>query len=267
LTCLDIVPAKLIKFIQVEKAFQRLNIIFCELSSLLALATSSTPDGPQRAAGGKVRRTSTSNPAPKSALSIQIKLVCQYAVRLLDGEAVTSQLGRTLTPQAYIALLSTIWSLLNTSVHGSSSPTLQAVLEHGIGTSSSAALKLPTIEFLGRIALVRVLIIHHCMVGDRLSYLSARDRAIAISRFQSRSRKRGRSKVSGVDMPPAQDPLGTWFKQFASDRGALGEFLSSLSLNKPSQTILRLLLRLKLRKSRLIDGDVMTLTENVEAFS
>jgi pre-rRNA-processing protein IPI1 len=88
------------------------------------------------------------------SLSKQTEEVSEYVIRLLRGETGISYLDRALTPQAYAGLLPTIWFLLNTGVHESSTQVLLAVIGHSIKTSSNAALKPATIEFVARIVLV-----------------------------------------------------------------------------------------------------------------
>lgn len=97
--------------------------------------------------------------APKDALSIQTQRVSAYILQLLRGEPVTGpQVKRALTPAAYAALQPAIWALLNSVAQRHpdiSSAVLHAAVEHATKTSSKAALKRLTIEFVARLILVR----------------------------------------------------------------------------------------------------------------
>lgn len=69
--------------------------------------------------------------------------------------------GRHISAQDYVALLPTLWMLLNSNVeHNSedgSADTLSALLDHGLQVSSTAAVKRPTVDFLARLILVGLL--------------------------------------------------------------------------------------------------------------
>lgn len=93
----------------------------------------------------------------QDALQARVLRVSEYVIRLLRGEvAFASQLGRPLAPAAYVALLPTIWALLNspTTVQRTSTPIFQAIVEHAVKVSSKSALKRPTIDFVARLVLV-----------------------------------------------------------------------------------------------------------------
>ncbi|KAI6007344.1 hypothetical protein EDD15DRAFT_2396785 [Pisolithus albus] len=147
--------------VKVEQAFQHLNVIYCELVSLLVLVLSlpGLELGPQGDG-----RTQSSLPHAKADKKLQIQAgsVRAYIVRLLKGEGEPDvQLPRPLTPTVYIALLPSIWALLNhldgPSIHSDevvSSTVLSAVLEHAIRTTSTSAVKHPTIEFVARLLLL-----------------------------------------------------------------------------------------------------------------
>ncbi|GLB36226.1 hypothetical protein LshimejAT787_0305140 [Lyophyllum shimeji] len=145
--------------IKIEQAFEDLNLIFCELTSLLVLATNAESIGPRRQ--GKLRQInqelSTGN-GPKGVLSMQVQGVSEYILQLLRSEPVAgSQVGRALTVGAYVALLPAIWMLLNgaSAQHQRiSSAVLHATIEHSIKTSSKSALKRLTIEFVARLVLL-----------------------------------------------------------------------------------------------------------------
>jgi pre-rRNA-processing protein IPI1 len=142
---------------QLENAFQTLNIGYCELTSLLVLRSWTAPTNHHRISDRRSRRVPTSQ-ISENRLLAQNLVVSEFVARLLKGEAVTSQLGRPLTPTAYIALLPTVWSLLNNPAtqeqDQSSAEMLQIVVEHATKTSSKSALKRLTIEFVARLILV-----------------------------------------------------------------------------------------------------------------
>jgi pre-rRNA-processing protein IPI1 len=124
---------------QTEDAFQDLNLTFCELSSLLLLSA----------------QTSTK---PNKSVSTQIVHVAAHIVNLLHGEPTNSAgaLGRPLSSQAYTALLPTIWALLASRTKANAGDALlRAVLEHAIRGSATSATKRASVEFVGRLALVR----------------------------------------------------------------------------------------------------------------
>ncbi|KAJ7706080.1 hypothetical protein B0H17DRAFT_973090 [Mycena rosella] len=137
--------------IKAEQIFQALNLIYCELTSLLIL-TSEDPS-PRRD-----KRAMQVQEGSKTSLQVQTERVSDYVVELLNGASVsTSQLGRPLTQTAYTALLPTIWSLINNAnpnLNDVSSDVLQATIEHASRVSSKSALKQVTLEFIGRIVLL-----------------------------------------------------------------------------------------------------------------
>ena len=129
--------------LQLQKAFQDLNLYYCELASLIALAT-----GPD--ASSQTRRAKK-----KDTLTAQTERVRTYIIQLLHGEPVAGQqLARALSPSAYTALLPTVWSLLNAP---EADDVLAALLDHAISVPSKTPLKLPTVAFVGRLVLVRPL--------------------------------------------------------------------------------------------------------------
>ncbi|KAJ7110117.1 hypothetical protein C8R44DRAFT_634671 [Mycena epipterygia] len=136
--------------IKAEQIFQALNLIYCELTSLLILTSETVPTRGKRAVQGQQ--------GSKDGLQVQTERVSDYVIQLLKGESLsTSQLGRPLTQTAYTALLPTIWSLINNAnpqLQSVSSDVLQATLEHASRVSSKSALKQVTIEFIARIVLL-----------------------------------------------------------------------------------------------------------------
>ncbi|KAG6829395.1 hypothetical protein H0H92_004663 [Tricholoma furcatifolium] len=146
--------------VKIEQAFQDMNLIFCELTSLLVLATNGEVSRLTRR--GKARQSNNlALPSKmKDSLPGQIQRISDYILRLLSGEAsIGSQLGRALTPAAYVSLLPAIWALLNntagsTQYQAIASAVLNATIAHSIRTSSKSALKRLTIEFIARLILV-----------------------------------------------------------------------------------------------------------------
>lgn len=138
--------------------FQELNLIYCELTSLLVLASRSSNN--IRAHRVKSRQVQATSLASERVLSIQAERVCEYVIQLLRGEpSSSSQIGRPLTSEAYNALLPTLWSLLNQpsiNQHRISNSVLQATLDHATKSSSKSAVKKCTIEFVARLVTVRL---------------------------------------------------------------------------------------------------------------
>ena len=136
---------------QIEQALQDLNIVFCELTSLLILAYTTphlAPSNPKRRDG--------------NSIPMQVSLVKDYIARLLSGISMSSHMvGRYITAQDYVALLPTLWMLLNSNMEHSDgdedADTFGALLDHGLQVSSAAAVKCPTVDFLVRLILVGIL--------------------------------------------------------------------------------------------------------------
>ncbi|KIK28472.1 hypothetical protein PISMIDRAFT_90735 [Pisolithus microcarpus 441] len=146
---------------KVEQAFQHLSVIYCELVSLLVLVLS-LPGLEPSSQGDSRTRSSLPHIKVDKKLRLQTESIRAYIVRLLKGEGEPDvQLPRPLTPTVYIALLPSIWALLNhldgPNIHLDevvSSNVLSAVLEHAIRTTSTSAVKHPTIEFVARLLLL-----------------------------------------------------------------------------------------------------------------
>lgn len=143
---------------QIEQTLQGLNLIFCELTSLLTLRNAELlPPNP-----GSRNHKSKEKSIQKSisVASLPVDRVKQYVSRLLAGEASGADgLARPLTLDAYSALLPTLWSLVN-NVGGSSGggvgeETVEVVVDHAMRIGSMGASKRATVEFVGRLMLVR----------------------------------------------------------------------------------------------------------------
>ncbi|PCH33787.1 hypothetical protein WOLCODRAFT_135324 [Wolfiporia cocos MD-104 SS10] len=217
--------------IKIEQAFQDLNLIFCELTSFLVLASPSESTSTQARSrrGRTLRSTAAQHRAPSSAARfppLQVSRVSAYVVQLLRGETPggnsQASLPRPITPAAYSALLPTIWSLLNGSeAEEDSSAVLRVVVEHAIKASSTAAVKRATIEFIGRLVLL----------DGEAEYRGA----------FSAGRNSGEAKK-----------LEEWLLHLPKTVWELG--VGSLPT---TETILRLLLRLFQRRSRLLRDEVL----------
>ncbi|KAJ8494635.1 hypothetical protein ONZ51_g2221 [Trametes cubensis] len=213
--------------IKIEQAFQDLNLIFCELSSFLVLASQIDNKRPpmQRS---KTRSTragrSLSSMEDSPAISArQIERVSQYIMQLLRGEVPTAgvqSIPRPITPQAYTSLLPTIWSLINgrhSDAGESSEQLFSAVVEHAMKASSTSAVKRHTIDFLGRLTL-----------------LDLEPEYLGLFRCGQNQDKDAKLREWIMQLPKTMWELG-------------GNHLST------TETIVRLLLRLSQRRSRLLD--------------
>ncbi|CAK5281783.1 unnamed protein product [Mycena citricolor] len=130
--------------IKVEQSLQRLNLMYCELSSLLLLSSRHQPSRRGKRA--------------VDPLQGQVERVGDFVTSLLRGEAQSSsQLGRSLNSESYLSLLPTIWALLNTDapeLRETADAVSEAVIQHAIRTSSKAASKLATIQFVSRLVVL-----------------------------------------------------------------------------------------------------------------
>jgi pre-rRNA-processing protein IPI1 len=166
---------------QVEQALQDLNVVFCELTSLPILAYSTQPVGP-------------TNSKKRDGMSVQkqVSQVKSYVARLLHGASMSLHtVGRRITTQDYMALLPTVWMLLNSNLAHSSvdedTDTLSALLDHALQVSSAAAIKRPTVDFLVRLILVGFLIFITCSPRLNRSCV-ARDSSTICWRIQAEQR-------------------------------------------------------------------------------
>jgi len=139
-----------------EQLLQGLNLSYCELTSLLVLASQAS-----LSSKGKAR-------VANDKLTAQAQRVAEYVVKALKGELVSASqpMGQTLSASAYASLLPTIWSLIN-QPHGGlgqiqslrdpdvSRTVLQAVLEHYSHTGFGSAVKKAAAEFIARLFLLQ----------------------------------------------------------------------------------------------------------------
>jgi hypothetical protein len=88
----------------------------------------------------------------------QVSQVQSYVARLLRGASISSYtVARRITAQDYMAVVPTIWMLLNSNLaHGVDEDvdTLSALLDHALQVSSTATAKRATVNFLVRLILV-----------------------------------------------------------------------------------------------------------------
>jgi pre-rRNA-processing protein IPI1 len=118
-----------------------------------------------------------------SVTSLPLDRVSEYVSLLLTGEAVSGDgLLRPLTLNAYCALLPTLWSLVNNigrSSDGSvGEETVKIVVDHAMRVGSTGASKRATVEFVGRLMLVRSFVIYSFQANPNLmSRLTAQNGA------------------------------------------------------------------------------------------
>ncbi|KAI9466113.1 hypothetical protein BJY52DRAFT_1182991 [Lactarius psammicola] len=134
--------------VQIEQILQDLNIIFCELTSLMVLACSTPP-------------VTQSNTKKRGGMSIQTQIsqVKDFVACLLRGVSMSpNTIGRQITAQEYMALLPTLWMLLNSNLDcggvDGDIDILCVLLDHARRVSSTAAAKRPTVDFLVRLILL-----------------------------------------------------------------------------------------------------------------
>ena len=160
---------------------QSLNIIHCELFSLLSLVNqsksvdttipSTNPQrnkrrGPALPTKQSKKRKLASSLSTESGLVKQGEHVKEYVIRCLRGEAKSAaQLGGTsLTAATYVSLLPTLWWLLNNEVLGNSdegslfvgNEVFDAIMKHATRTGSLSSTKRIATEFVATLVLVRL---------------------------------------------------------------------------------------------------------------
>ncbi|KXN89955.1 hypothetical protein AN958_04959 [Leucoagaricus sp. SymC.cos] len=126
--------------------FQGLNLIYCELTSLLVLRLNTISTKPRRSL------------KPSNPLITQVSIVSDYITKLLRSQTTrTSQVPHSLLPGSYLALLPSIWAIINnlyTEVSSHTTEVLQALLDHANQTVSKSSTKRLTIEFVARLILL-----------------------------------------------------------------------------------------------------------------
>lgn len=148
---------------QTEQAFENLNVIYCELTSLVVLVSSwwSSGGGREDTRMSSLSRRASLKHTKASKSDIRTEPVCSYIIRVLNGGGEAGALlPRPLTASAYIALLPSVWALLNRAPGISSdledvSPSVvSAILDHATRTTPGSAVKRLTVEFVARLLLV-----------------------------------------------------------------------------------------------------------------
>lgn len=192
-----------------EQALQDLNLIFCELTSLLLLDVSSDQQGTKRP-----KRRQAPAPSIQKALPVQIESVCDYVVKTLRGDgpghsASTASLARPISAASYSSILPTVWALLNNASSTHVDEILDAVVEHAIKTSSKSVVKRLTTDFLGRLLLVR-------------THLDLAQSATEIDRVQLETEREYRGRFQLRHLSQVQSGLEKWLTQLPKTLWELG---------------------------------------------
>ena len=124
----------------------------------MTLRNAEPPSSNPRSRNNKSKEKASQKSNPMAALPLD--RVSEYVSGLLAGEANAADgLSRPLTLAAYSALSPTLWSLVN-NVGGSSGggvgeETVKVLADHAMRIGSTGASKRATVEFVGRLVLVR----------------------------------------------------------------------------------------------------------------
>ncbi|KAI5119061.1 hypothetical protein M0805_001520 [Coniferiporia weirii] len=152
-----------------EAMFQQMNLIYCELFSLRSLATAHEDkhregmDGPIAKRRKLVHSGSKKLKASAASPSNQVARIQEYVIHCLNGSTAPSAnggtypLGQALTMQAYVALLPTLWWLLDCPANEDGDPleVLDAILQHAIKAGSASGVKMVATEFVARLVLLQ----------------------------------------------------------------------------------------------------------------
>ncbi|KAG8850568.1 hypothetical protein FRB96_009659 [Tulasnella sp. 330] len=132
-----------------EGLLNQLNILICELSSLVLLRIGD----PENERVSRIDRWSETNAGQ----------VTDWVIKVLRGQIVTGvhPMGQNLSASGYAALLPTIWSLVNdmqggrrteqTDITPQQRRVWDAVVDHGTKTSTTSTVKKLAVEFIGRV--------------------------------------------------------------------------------------------------------------------
>jgi hypothetical protein len=163
------------------------------LSLVLERAQRNSPVGSGRdeeSAAGSIEVVVTTSPISSCAPSPSLPLdrVSEYVSLLLMGEAVPGDgLLWPLTLVAYCALLPTLWSLVNNigrSSDGSvGEETVKIVVDHAMRVKSTGASKRATVEFVGRLILVRSFVIYSFQANPNLMSRLTAQNGTGVYRF------------------------------------------------------------------------------------
>jgi pre-rRNA-processing protein IPI1 len=120
---------------------------------------------PSNARSQKHKPKERSIQKPTSVVSLPLNRVSEYVYTLLAGGANPADgLSRALTLAAYCALLPTLWSLVNNIGQGSGGSVgvemVKAAVDHAMRIGSTGASKRATVEFVGRLMLVKRSVVH-----------------------------------------------------------------------------------------------------------
>jgi pre-rRNA-processing protein IPI1 len=122
---------------------EELNLIFCKLIALTLNASGRLPQ---------------KRKARVSSSTSWTERVTEYIIRRLrTEEGSVGQLSISIAPAAYHALLPTIWAFITSptvSPH-QSEELIHATLDHALKATPKSACKRLTLEFVGRLVLVR----------------------------------------------------------------------------------------------------------------
>ena len=137
---------------------QGLNFAFCELTSILTLRHAEPSSSVPRSRNHKSKEKTVQK--SNSAALLPLDRVSQYVSRSPAGEAnAVDGLSRPLPLAAYSALLPTLWSLVSNSSGSSGGcvgeEAVRVVADHAMRVGSTGVSKRATVEFVGRLILVR----------------------------------------------------------------------------------------------------------------
>ena len=130
-------------FLSSRMQMEELNLIFCEL---IALTLNASGRLPQKRKGRMLSSASWT------------ERVTEYIIgRLRTTEGSVDRSSTPITPAAYHALLPTIWAFITspTSSPHQSEELIHATLDHALKVAPKSACKRLTLEFVGRLMLVR----------------------------------------------------------------------------------------------------------------
>jgi len=136
-----------------EELLRDLCLVYCELTSLLSLVLARFKPTASTSSSRSTAKDARKDHA--AAMRNEISNVAEYVIRSLQGSSktVSNPMGQALSSKAYVGLLPTLWQSLNDT--STSQAILGAVLEHGTKISTSSAVKQKSVEFIGRLALLR----------------------------------------------------------------------------------------------------------------
>lgn len=133
-------------------------------------ATSTSTHEFASTSASSISSSSKRNAASQETLRKQAAGISDFIMEKLQGRASsTSGISAQVSPAAYLTLLPTIWTLINSAgvlapedqrnhgQHQQHNEVLKVALDHAVKVSSKAATKRLTVEFLSRLVLVRTL--------------------------------------------------------------------------------------------------------------